>query len=177
MSARRGSSHVVRPGEKRRVVIFCHGAPNSHMGKCTWSADVNRSSSFISSISQRGPCRASRKARGKDRSPRSIGFSITNCTPACQPSRRRVHMRATMALASLSSRRWAASTSGRPCMCSRSRTGGGASSFSKKRLTLDSRGSGVCQILVHLLRCKRSTCGSRRRILGGDRTSMYHVIL
>ena len=97
-----------------RVVVFCQGAPNSHMGKWANSVEQSRASSRISGIIQMGQCDSSRKARGSERSPRSTGFSMANCVPTAQPSERSEHMRDTSALASLSSRRWLPGTSGKP---------------------------------------------------------------
>eukprot|EP00965_Chrysotila_dentata_P257487 6212899-Pleurochrysis_carterae.AAC.1 len=75
-------------------------------------------------MSHNGPWRACKKI-GEATCPRSTGCSRMYSAPASRAARSSETVRSTRRFACASSRLCCAGTSGRPVMCSRSRTGGG----------------------------------------------------
>eukprot|EP00966_Prymnesium_polylepis_P009990 230540-Prymnesium_polylepis.1 len=73
-----------------------------------------------------GPCSANWNRSGSSGLPLSEGFSIAMSEPARCAARSRTHSRLVISLALWSSRRCCLGTSGRPRICLRLRTGGGA---------------------------------------------------
>eukprot|EP00965_Chrysotila_dentata_P047397 1572320-Pleurochrysis_carterae.AAC.1 len=91
--------------------------------------------------------------------PLSAGCSRRYSDPASRPARRSDTVRSTSRLACCKSRWCAGGTSGRPKMCSRSRTGGGppsGTSASKKRLTEKVKHGGDAMIAAYVPAEQRS---------------------